>query len=78
MDIKSAASEAMMRFGGTITHHHGIGQDHSPQYYEENTELFAKVMRAIKDELDPAGILNPGKLATGPRSLEERYDGTMI
>lgn len=78
MDIKTAASEAMMNFGGTITHHHGIGQDHSPQYYEENTELFAKVMRAIKDELDPAGILNPGKLATGPRSLEERYDGNMI
>lgn len=78
MDIKSAASNAMMEFGGTITHHHGVGQDHSPQYYEENTELFAKVMQNIKKELDPAGILNPGKLATGPRALEDRYNGKMI
>nr|WP_240394005.1 FAD-binding oxidoreductase [Corynebacterium lactis] len=54
MDIKSAASNAMMEFGGTITHHHGVGQDHSPQYYVENTELFTKVMRAVKAELDPA------------------------
>lgn len=78
MDIKTAASDAMMNFGGTITHHHGVGQDHSPQYYVENTELFTKVMHAIKDELDPAGILNPGKLATGPHALSERYDGKMI
>lgn len=78
MDIKTAASDAMMEFGGTITHHHGVGQDHSPQYYEENTELFTKVMHAIKNELDPAGILNPGKLATGPHALSERYDGKMI
>lgn len=78
MDIKTAASEAMVNFGGTITHHHGVGQDHSPQYYEENSELFAKVMRAVKHELDPAGILNPGKLAAGPHKLQERYDGTMI
>ena len=78
MDIKTAASEAMMAHGGTITHHHGVGQDHSPQYFEENTELFAQIMNAVKAQLDPSGILNPGKLARGPRSLEQRYDGTLI
>lgn len=78
MDIKSAASNAMMEFGGTITHHHGVGQDHSPQFYEENTELYARVLGAVKKELDPAGILNPGKLATGPHALPERYQGDAI
>lgn len=78
MDIKGAAGEAIEGGGGTITHHHGVGQDHSPQFYEENTELFAKVLRAVKKELDPEGILNPGKMATGPRALNERYSGDFI
>lgn len=78
MDIKSAAGEAILEFAGTITHHHGIGQDHAPQNYAENTELFARVLRAVKAELDPAGILNPGKLQNGPHDLRERYDGSAI
>ncbi|MEJ6020055.1 FAD-binding oxidoreductase [Corynebacterium sp. H113] len=73
IDIKTAAGDAIMSHDGTITHHHGIGRDHCPQFYEENTELFAQALRAVKREFDPAGILNPGKLASGPRTLNEAY-----
>jgi alkyldihydroxyacetonephosphate synthase len=48
--------------GGTLTHHHGVGVDHAPWLQGEIGDLGLDVLRAIKSELDPAGILNPGKL----------------
>lgn len=59
---KAAASDAIMRTGGTITHHHAVGTDHRPWLTEEVGEVGVRVLRAVKDCLDPAGILNPGKL----------------
>lgn len=59
---KKAASDAIMATGGTITHHHAVGTDHRPWMPEEIGELGVQVLRAVKDTLDPAGILNPGKL----------------
>jgi alkyldihydroxyacetonephosphate synthase len=60
--IKSAASEAILRLGGTITHHHAVGRDHRPGYDRERPEPFARALRAAKAALDPAGVLNPGVL----------------
>ena len=59
---KAAASDAMMRAGATITHHHAVGADHRPWMREEVGDLGVAVLRAVKAALDPAGILNPGKL----------------
>lgn len=59
---KTAASDAIMRAGGTITHHHAVGADHRPFMRDEVGELGVQLLRAIKATLDPAGILNPGKL----------------
>ena len=59
---KAAASEAMMRTGATITHHHAVGADHRPWMRDEVGDLGVEVLRAVKATLDPAGILNPGKL----------------
>jgi len=61
-DVKSAATEAIVAGGGTITHHHGVGVDHAPWLSAEIGDLGVGVLRAIKAELDPVGILNPGKL----------------
>jgi alkyldihydroxyacetonephosphate synthase len=61
-EIKAAASEAIVTAGGTITHHHAVGRDHAPYLPAEIGELGVGVLRAIKSELDPAGIMNPGKL----------------
>jgi len=61
-EIKSAASEALLRHGGTITHHHAVGRDHRPWYDRQRPEPFAAALRAAKAALDPAGILNPGVL----------------
>jgi alkyldihydroxyacetonephosphate synthase len=60
--VKRAASEAIVAGGGTITHHHGVGRDHAPYMEAEVGRTGLEVLRAVKDQLDPAGIMNPGKL----------------
>jgi alkyldihydroxyacetonephosphate synthase len=60
--IKSAASEALIAAGGTITHHHAVGRDHRPWYDKQRPELFAAALRAAKRAVDPQGLLNPGVL----------------
>lgn len=59
---KAAAAEAIMSAGATITHHHAVGADHRPWMLDEVGELGVQLLRAVKLTLDPAGILNPGKL----------------
>ena len=59
---KAAASDAMVRTGATITHHHAVGADHRPWMRDEIGDLGVTMLRAVKAALDPAGILNPGKL----------------
>jgi alkyldihydroxyacetonephosphate synthase len=61
-EAKRAATDAIMATGGTVTHHHGVGSDHQPWLAEEIGPLGIRVLRAVKAELDPAGILNPGVL----------------
>lgn len=59
---KAAACEAIVAAGATITHHHGVGRDHAPYMRAEVGETGIEVLRALKERLDPAGIMNPGKL----------------
>ncbi|WP_024803251.1 FAD-binding oxidoreductase [Nocardia sp. BMG51109] len=59
---KRAAGDAIAAAAGTITHHHAVGEDHRPWMPAEIGELGTRVLRAVKDAVDPAGILNPGKL----------------
>jgi alkyldihydroxyacetonephosphate synthase len=61
-EIKEAASDAVLEFGGTITHHHAVGRDHRRWYDRQRPEGFARALAAAKSALDPAGILNPGVL----------------
>ena len=61
-EVKTAASEAIMAGGGTITHHHAVGRDHRPWYDRQRPEPFAAALAAAKEAVDPAGILNPGVL----------------
>jgi alkyldihydroxyacetonephosphate synthase len=60
--VKRAASEAIVASGGTITHHHAVGRDHAPYMQAEIGETGLDVLRAVKQQLDPTEIMNPGKL----------------
>jgi alkyldihydroxyacetonephosphate synthase len=59
---KTAAMDAIVAHGGTITHHHAIGRDHVPWMTAEVGDLGVEALRAVKARLDPGGIMNPGKL----------------
>jgi alkyldihydroxyacetonephosphate synthase len=59
---KKAACDAIVASGGTITHHHAVGRDHAPWMPAEIGGLGIEVLRSAKRTLDPAGIMNPGKL----------------
>lgn len=65
--IKTAASDALIAAGGTITHHHAVGRDHRRWYERQIPAPFVDALRAVKRELDPQSVLNPGVLFD-PRS----------
>jgi len=65
-DIKVAANEAVVRHGGTITHHHAVGRDHRAGYEREVPPLHRQMLAAAKQAVDPQGILNPGILIDPP------------
>lgn len=60
--VKRAACEAIVAHGGTITHHHAVGRDHAPYMEAEVGRTGLDLIRAAKEQLDPAGVMNPGKL----------------
>ena len=59
---KSAASEAIMDAGATITHHHAVGRDHAAWLPQEVGPVGMSILRATKAAVDPEGVLNPGVL----------------
>jgi alkyldihydroxyacetonephosphate synthase len=57
-DVVMAATEAA---GGAISHHHGVGLNRA-RYLRRSLGPAFDVLWAMKAALDPAGVLNPGKL----------------
>ncbi len=58
--IKQAASDAVIAGGGTISHHHAMGRDHRDHARIEFPAIHRAAIRALKAELDPKGLMNPG------------------
>jgi alkyldihydroxyacetonephosphate synthase len=59
---KSAAATVIASHGAPATHQHGVGIDHAPWMRAEVGETGLRLLRAMKDAVDPVGILNPGKM----------------
>ena len=62
LPAKAAACEAIVAAGASITHHHAVGTDHKPYLTAEIGEVGARILHAVKDAVDPVGVLNPGVL----------------
>jgi alkyldihydroxyacetonephosphate synthase len=56
-----AVCTVTLRHGGAISHHHGIGLNRG-RFLPEALGTGFDVLRSLKQTLDPAGVLNPGKL----------------
>ncbi|MEU6741192.1 FAD-binding oxidoreductase [Streptosporangium sandarakinum] len=61
-----AANEVLIRHGAAISHHHGVGLLRSP-YVERSLGSGFATLVAVKQALDPTGIMNPGKLGLPSR-----------
>jgi alkyldihydroxyacetonephosphate synthase len=60
-EIWRAGLSAVTKVGATISHHHGVGLSKAPFMPAEHGAAM-EIYRALKDVLDPYGIMNPGKM----------------
>jgi alkyldihydroxyacetonephosphate synthase len=56
-----AGQRAVLAAGGNLSHHHGVGLNRA-RFVPEALGSGLPVLQAVKDALDPHGILNPGKM----------------
>jgi alkyldihydroxyacetonephosphate synthase len=60
--IKNKITDVIVASGASLSHHHGIGLEHVKWMRQYWGPLGIRVLKSIKHELDPKGIMNPGKL----------------
>jgi alkyldihydroxyacetonephosphate synthase len=60
--MKHNASLTLQKYGGTISHQHGVGTDHMPYLPTEKSALGMDALRAVCKSFDPDEMMNPGKL----------------
>jgi alkyldihydroxyacetonephosphate synthase len=60
--LKHAASLAIQRHGGTISHQHGVGRIHQPYLEQEKGSLGIAALQQLVAAFDPDHLLNPGAL----------------
>jgi len=60
--LKDAISAAIVQHGGTISHQHGVGQDHKPYLEAEKGKLGVSALNAAVHAIDPQELFNTGNL----------------
>jgi FAD/FMN-containing dehydrogenase len=48
--------------GGSVSAEHGVGMEKRPFLHYSRSGAELAMMRTLKQALDPAGLLNPGKI----------------
>jgi len=60
--VKRAIQQSFMDNGGTISHHHGVGEEHSPWLDQDISPAGVFIQRKLFDGVDPDHRFNPGKI----------------
>jgi len=60
--VKSAIQQSFIDSGATLSHHHGVGVEHSPWIADDISPQGAEVMAGLFAATDPKSNLNPGKI----------------
>ena len=60
--VNAVVYDAVERYGGSISAEHGLGQLKREAIRSRKPAVELELMRALKDALDPKGLMNPGKV----------------
>ncbi len=72
----TAALQAAVEAGGTVSHHHGVGRSKAPRLGAE-LGLGVEIVRALGRVFDPAGIFNPGNLLPAESPQRPSHDASL-
>src|SRR6056297_2615457 len=64
--IKQVVDDTAIEIGGSFSAEHGVGLTKKPAMLRHKNSAAVQAMRAIKQALDPKGIMNPGKVLPDP------------
>ncbi len=64
--ISRQVNDLVTAWGGSISAEHGIGQVKRDELARLGDPVALEIMQRVKQALDPAGLLNPGKLLARP------------
>jgi alkyldihydroxyacetonephosphate synthase len=60
--VKNAIQQSFVDSDGTISHHHGVGLEHSPWLADDISPEGVKIMTALLGAADAGSNFNPGKI----------------
>jgi len=69
--VKRAAQQSFIDHGATLSHHHAVGTEHLPWLCADISSLGVQTVAAIKRELDPGNIMNPGRLQPSSNPFQQ-------
>jgi len=71
LQVKHAVQQSFIDHAATLSHHHAVGTEHLPWLAADISPVGLLAVAAIKQGLDPANIMNPGRLLPSARPLED-------
>jgi alkyldihydroxyacetonephosphate synthase len=71
LQVKRAVQQSFIDHGATLSHHHAVGTEHLPWLAADISPVGVQAVSAIKQGLDPANIMNPGRLLPSSNPLED-------
>ncbi len=60
--VKRAIQQSFMDNGGTVSHHHGVGEEHSAWLDQDISAAGVFIQRKLFEGVDPEQRFNPGKI----------------
>ena len=64
--VKTRIQQAFIDAGGTLSHHHGVGAEHSPWMDQDVSPEGVELLRGLFRSADPSENFNPGKIIDSP------------
>jgi FAD/FMN-containing dehydrogenase len=64
--VNALVYDEVLKLGGSISAEHGIGALKRDELARRGAPVALAMMHAIKKAIDPAGLMNPGRVLSAP------------